>query len=135
VRPSAHRPTLITRTAGVDAWSPRIAHRSLDQVPIPILFVAFDVLALLVYELGFRLGRQRQERTPEVAEEGHTGVFVGSLLALMAFLLAATLGMASDRFDTEVGSCSRKRTRSRRRTYPGRVPAPGAGSSLEGAAP
>src|SRR4029079_9271315 len=31
--------------------------------------------------------------------EGPTGVLVGSLLALMAFLLAVTMSMASDRFD------------------------------------
>src|SRR5690349_610556 len=79
------------------------AQQALDQVPIPVLFVAFGVLALLVYELGFRLGRRRQERTPEIEEEGPTGVFVGSLLALMAFLLAVTMGMASDRFDTRRG--------------------------------
>src|SRR5262249_54566115 len=32
--------------------------------------------------------------------EGPTGVIVGSILALLAFLLAVTMGMASDRFDT-----------------------------------
>jgi hypothetical protein len=33
-------------------------------------------------------------------QEGPTGVLVSSILALMAFLLAVTMGMASDRFDT-----------------------------------
>ena len=33
-------------------------------------------------------------------QEGPTGVLVGSILALLAFLLAVTMGMASDRFDT-----------------------------------
>ena len=71
--------------------------------PLIVVFLAFGVLGLLVYELGFRVGRWRQERTPEVVEEGPTGVLVGSLLALMAFLLAVTMGMASDRFDTRRG--------------------------------
>ena len=36
-------------------------------------------------------------------QEGPTGVLVGSILALLAFLLAITMGMASDRFDTRRG--------------------------------
>jgi hypothetical protein len=32
-------------------------------------------------------------------QEGPTGMLVGSILALLAFLLAVTMGMASDRFD------------------------------------
>ncbi|WP_417565697.1 hypothetical protein [Marinobacter sp.] len=36
-------------------------------------------------------------------KEGPTGMIVGSLLALMAFLLAVAMGMASDRFDTRRG--------------------------------
>ena len=32
-------------------------------------------------------------------QEGPTGLLVGSILALLAFLLAVTMGMASDRFD------------------------------------
>ena len=36
-------------------------------------------------------------------QEGPTGVLVGAILALMAFLLAVTMGMAADRFDTRRG--------------------------------
>ena len=43
-----------------------------------------------------------QARTPGV-QEGPTGVLVGSILALLAFLLAITMGMAADRFDTRRG--------------------------------
>ena len=50
------------------------------------------------YEGGFRLGRWWQNREPG-EQEGPTGVLVGSILALLAFLLAVTMGMASDRFD------------------------------------
>lgn len=59
----------------------------------------FALLALLLYEVGFRVGRWWQDRTPE-EREGPTGMLVGSLIALMAFLLAITMGMATDRFDT-----------------------------------
>src|SRR4029079_5318209 len=70
----------------------------LDSLPILGVFVAFAIVSLLFYEGGFRLGRWYQERTPG-EQEGPTGMLVGSILALLAFLLAVTMGMASDRFD------------------------------------
>ncbi|HEV8402787.1 MAG TPA: hypothetical protein VGQ31_07105 [Candidatus Limnocylindrales bacterium] len=70
----------------------------LDSVPIVVIFVAFAVVAMLFYEAGFRLGRWWQDRTPG-EQEGPTGMLVGSILALLAFLLAVTMGMAADRFD------------------------------------
>ena len=74
----------------------------IDSVPIPGVFVAFALLALILYELGFRLGRWWQRRTPE-EKEGPTGMLVGSTLALMAFLLAISMGIATDRFDARRG--------------------------------
>ena len=74
----------------------------LDSLPIGGVFIAFAIVALVVYEVGFRFGRWWQDRTPEEVG-GPTGMLVGSLLALMAFLLAITMGMASDRFDTRRG--------------------------------
>ena len=53
---------------------------------------------MICYEVGFRIGRWYQERTPG-EQEGPTGMLVGSILALLAFLLAVTMGMAADRFD------------------------------------
>ena len=70
----------------------------LDPIPILLVFVVFAVVAMLFYEAGFRLGRWWQERTPG-EQEGPTGMLVGSILALLAFLLAVTMGMAADRFD------------------------------------
>ena len=42
-----------------------------------------------------------RRRSPEDAkpDEGPTGIIVGAILGLMAFLLAITMGMASERFD------------------------------------
>ncbi|HSG86264.1 MAG TPA: hypothetical protein VLA23_07985 [Candidatus Limnocylindrales bacterium] len=71
----------------------------LDPLPVVLVFVAFAVITLAVFEIGFRVGRWWQERTPD-EKEGPTAMLVGSLLALLAFLLAVTMGMASDRFDT-----------------------------------
>ena len=70
----------------------------LDSIPIPVLFVLIMAVLLVGFEVGFRLGRWWQDRTPG-EQEGPTGTLVGSLLALMAFLLAITMGMAADRFD------------------------------------
>jgi hypothetical protein len=74
----------------------------LDSLPIWLIIVGFAILSLASYELAFRAGRWWQARTPG-EQEGPTGVLVGSLLGLMAFLLAVTMGMAADRFDTRRG--------------------------------
>lgn len=73
-----------------------------DPIPIIAIPLVFAVIALLLYEVGFRIGRWYQNRTPG-EQEGPTGVLVGSLLGLAAFLLAITMGMASDRFDNRRG--------------------------------
>jgi hypothetical protein len=74
----------------------------LDPLPIPVVFVLIAAVLFAAFEIGFRVGRWWQERTPD-EREGPTSMLVGSLLALMAFLLAVTMGMASDRFDTRRG--------------------------------
>ncbi len=71
-----------------------------DQMPIWLLFAVFVVLSFAVYEVGFRIGKWYQDRTPDKVEEGPTGLLVGSVLGLFAFLLAVTMGMAADRYDT-----------------------------------
>lgn len=71
----------------------------IDSLPIVGFFLAFCLIALFTTECGFRIGRWRQKRTAD-EKEGPTAMIVGSLLAMMGFLLAVTMGMASDRFDT-----------------------------------
>jgi hypothetical protein len=80
-----------------------VGRQALDAYPLLGILIGFAIAALLAYEVGFRLGRWWQNRTPDTKEEGPAGVIVGSLLALMAFLLAITMGMASDRYDTRRG--------------------------------
>src|SRR4051795_6540742 len=74
----------------------------MDQFPIWAVFVVFAVISLLAYEAGFHIGRWWQRREPG-EQEGPTDMLVGSLLALMAFLLAVTMSMAADRFDARRG--------------------------------
>ena len=74
----------------------------LESMSISGVFLMFAVSSVVLYEIGFRIGRWYQERTPEESE-GPTGMIVGSILALMAFMLAITMGMATDRFDVRRG--------------------------------
>lgn len=69
-----------------------------DSIPIVAVFLAFVLLALTAQEIGYRFGRWWQNHTPD-EKEGPAAMIVGSLLALLAFLLAITMGMATDRFD------------------------------------
>jgi len=75
------------------------AQQFLDPISIPGVFLLIVLLLLGAYEVGFRIGRWWQIRTPEETE-GPTDALVGSIIAFLAFLLAITMGMASDRFDT-----------------------------------
>jgi len=70
----------------------------IDSLPIYGIFLVFGIVALLTSESGYRIGRWWHERTAE-EREGPTPMIVGSLLALMGFLLAISMGMATDRFD------------------------------------
>jgi len=74
----------------------------LDDVPVELILPIGFILGLLVYELGFRAGRWYQSRTPD-EKEGPTGLLVGSLLAMLGFLLAISVGMAEGRFDARRG--------------------------------
>jgi hypothetical protein len=74
----------------------------LDSIPLFVVTALFAIISFAFYEIGFRVGRWWQERMPG-EQEGPTDVLIGSLLALMAFLLAVTMSMAADRFDTRRG--------------------------------
>src|SRR5437868_3041517 len=74
----------------------------LDSIPEALVFALVLVAMIVAYEVGFRIGAWRERRNPE-EKEGPTGTLVGALLGLMAFLLALTMSMAGDRFDTRRG--------------------------------
>jgi protein-S-isoprenylcysteine O-methyltransferase Ste14 len=73
-----------------------------DALPIWAVFALGVTILLAVFEVGYRVGEWWQRRTPD-EHEGPTSMLVGSVLALLAFLLAVTMGMASDRFDARRG--------------------------------
>src|SRR3954452_14682019 len=70
----------------------------LDRVPVWGVLILFTVLTFGCFEVGFRLGVWWQAREPG-EQEGPADMLVGSLLGLMAFVLAITLGLATDRYD------------------------------------
>jgi hypothetical protein len=70
----------------------------LDPVPVGGVFLLFTAITFACFEVGFRLGVWWQAREPG-EQEGPTDMLVGSLLGLMAFVLAITLGLATDRHD------------------------------------
>ncbi len=79
-----------------------MSQQPLDRIPILVFLALFVVITFAVYEIGYRLGAWSKQRDPD-GDEGPLGLIVGSVLGLMAFLLAITMGMASDRFDTRRG--------------------------------
>ena len=65
----------------------------LDTFPIWAVFLGTVVVVLIAAEIGFRIGIWLQRRDPESAKTPMTGVVVGGMLGLMAFLLAFSIGI------------------------------------------
>jgi hypothetical protein len=81
-----------------------VTQQPLDRIPILLFVALFVLLTLACYEIGFRVGqRRRQDGDRGEDGDGATGIIVGSILGLMAFILAITMGMAGDRFDNRRG--------------------------------
>jgi hypothetical protein len=72
-----------------------------DSLPIWGIYLLTVLLAMLFVEMGYRLGRLRQKRTPadQAGKEGDTGSIVGATFGLMAFLVVFLIGIAINRFD------------------------------------
>lgn len=75
-----------------------MSREPLDTVPLWLLFVLTCAFTGLAMEGGYRFGRQRHTRD-EGEKEAPVGAMVGSILALFAFMLAFTFGMAASRFE------------------------------------
>ena len=70
----------------------------IDQFPLVVLFAAVVLTSFAAIEVGYRLGQyRRQQASREKAEA--LGAIVPSILALLAFILAFTFGMAGSRYD------------------------------------
>jgi len=72
----------------------------LDVLPIWVVYILTVLIALLMAEVGYQLGKWWQKRTPGEQEGGVVGGVVGATLAMLAFLIVFVNGFAADRFDT-----------------------------------
>jgi hypothetical protein len=70
----------------------------LDVIPLWLLFVAVAFSTGIALEGGYRFGRWRRSQDAE-EKETPVGAMVASILALFAFMLAFTFGMAGSRFE------------------------------------
>jgi hypothetical protein len=70
----------------------------LDILPLWGIFLAVCAVTGLALECGYRLGMWRHAVTAD-EKESPVGAMVGSILGLLAFLLAFTFGLAASRFD------------------------------------
>jgi ABC-type multidrug transport system fused ATPase/permease subunit len=68
-----------------------------DHVPVWVFFLLIALISLVPIEVGQRLGARRR-RLAEHEPEGPVGAVVGATLALLGFMVALTLGAATDRF-------------------------------------
>lgn len=70
----------------------------LDVIPLWCFFLMATGMGVLAVECGYRFGKWRVSRGA-VEKESPIAAMVGSLLGLLAFLLAFTFSMAASRFD------------------------------------
>ena len=70
----------------------------MGSIPIWALFIGSAVLVVAAIELGYLMGRHSHQRSEE-EKESPVSAIAGSVLGLVAFMLAFTFGIVSDRFD------------------------------------
>lgn len=72
---------------------------SVDSIPIWVLLLTTILLVLLSLEIGYLLGH-RSRRKSEDEKESPVSAIAGSVLGLVAFILAFTFGIVSDRYES-----------------------------------
>ena len=73
---------------------------TLDRMPIWAVYLFTVGLVLLVTEIGFRIGLRLQRRDPSFLQGSMPVAEVAGLLGLLGFLLAFSIGIAVNHFDT-----------------------------------
>jgi hypothetical protein len=71
---------------------------TIDDLPLWLLFVLTTGLIVAAIELGYFLGK-RAHRRSEDEKESPVSAIAGTVLALLAFILAFTFGIVADRYD------------------------------------
>lgn len=65
----------------------------IDRFPLWAVYLGTVAVFLVAAEIGFRIGIWRQRRDPSSGKSPLTGLVVGGMLGLMAFLLAFSIGI------------------------------------------
>jgi len=70
-----------------------------DKTPLPLMYIITTAIVFLSITIGFKLGSYiRQHKKNK--KEAPTGTIIGSMLGLLAFILAFTFGLAASRYDS-----------------------------------
>src|SRR6478736_5820282 len=75
---------------------------NLDQFPLWLMVVLTFVAVALAIEAGYRLGTAAHRRSDD-EKESPVSAIAGTILGLLAFMLAFTFGIVSNRFDDRKG--------------------------------
>lgn len=72
---------------------------NLDFIPIWILLLITIALVLLALEAGYHLGHRSRRKSAEEEKESPVSAIAGSILGLVAFVMAFTFGIVTNRYD------------------------------------
>src|SRR3990172_7525241 len=75
---------------------------NMDAIPLWVLFAGTILVVMISIEAGFRLGHIAHRRS-EDEKESPTSAVAGAVLGLVAFMLAFTFSIVSDRYDARKG--------------------------------
>jgi hypothetical protein len=75
---------------------------SMDSIPVWLWFVGTILVVMASIEAGYWLGEASHRRSEE-EKEAPVSAFAGAVLGLVAFMLAFTFGIASERYDARKG--------------------------------
>jgi hypothetical protein len=76
----------------------QLPNHLLDLIPEWAFFLLSCLIAIFSVEIGFRMGKKHRNIAVP-GSDSSVGVVVGSILALLAFLLAFTFNMAASRYE------------------------------------
>jgi hypothetical protein len=71
----------------------------MDTLPVGAVFAATTLVVVVTIEAGYRLGRAARRRS-EDEKESPVSAIAATILALLAFIMAFTFGIVSERYDT-----------------------------------
>jgi hypothetical protein len=75
---------------------------NMESLPVWVMFAGSILIVMASIETGYRMGHTAHRRS-EDEKESPVGAIAGSILGLLAFMLAFSFGMVSDRYDMRRG--------------------------------